>query len=112
MPSFHRDGDLFSASLQTGPSHVWLGLRFSAEPVNCVKMNKRPPIGTCSHGALDEKQIRKAVLGVIDDESVLFYASEIEYVSNDSPRYGMYAHCANLIIRHYGEEICLLLSRA
>jgi hypothetical protein len=58
MPQFgHKDG-FDTVSLITGPSHVFLGIRFGDGPAELVK---QPPIGSCQHGVLDEARIREAV---------------------------------------------------
>ena len=105
MPTFNRQGDLFIAALITGPSHVWLGIRFSKRIVEKPKIVKRQPVGSCSHGELSEESICDTVKRTIDDLEFGRYASEIEYVANDSPRYGMYARCTELIIREFGDQI-------
>ncbi|MFN3168873.1 MAG: hypothetical protein ACE37H_17625 [Phycisphaeraceae bacterium] len=105
MPAFSREGDLFCAQLITGPSHVWLGVRFAVDPIDKPSVIKRKPIGSCFHGDLSESEIIHAVTQMIAEIDVGYYASEIEYVANDSPRYGMYARCVELIIRQFGEAI-------
>jgi hypothetical protein len=53
------------------------------------------------HGALDEREILRAVVAGIRDASestgIEIHPIEIVYVENDSPRYSLYRYCAYLI---------------
>ena len=89
----------------TGPSHVLLGLAFGpgdGEPV----MVRKPPVGGCDHGRLDEASIREAVRDGLADAraraGVTLSATEIVYVADDSPRYDIYRHCAYLLAERVG----------
>jgi hypothetical protein len=98
MPQFgHKDG-FDTVSLITGPSHVFLGIRFGGGPVELVK---QPPIGSCQHGVLDETRIRDAVLSGLAkanaEAGTSFDAAAVMYVENDSPRYEMFERCAYLL---------------
>lgn len=99
MPQFgHKDG-FETVSLTTGPSHVFLGIRFGADgPVELVK---QPPIGACQHGALDEARIREAVRSGLTKANAeggsSLAAAAVMYVENDSPRYEMFERCAYLL---------------
>ena len=98
MPEFgHKDG-FDTVSLITGPSHVFLGIRFGDGPVELVK---HPPIGNCRHGALDESRIREAVRSGLAkanaEGGTLLDAAAVQYVENDSPRYEMFERCAYLL---------------
>ena len=62
---------------------------------------QQPPVGGCHHATLEEARIKKAVLdGVAEARQTTgfsLHAAEIVYVANDSPRYDIYKHCANLL---------------
>jgi hypothetical protein len=98
MPQFgHKDG-FDTVSLITGPSHVFLGIRFGDGPVELVK---QPPIGSCQHGVLDEARICKAVRSGLAKANAegrtSLEAASVMYVENDSPRYDMFERCAYLL---------------
>src|SRR5437868_49693 len=98
MPQFgHKDG-FDTVALITGPSHVSLGIRFGEGPVELVK---RPPIGSCQHGVLDEARILEAVrcgLAKANAEGgTSLEAVAVLYVENDSPCYEMFERCAYLL---------------
>ena len=98
MPQFgHKDG-FDTVSLITGPSHVFLGIRFGDGPVELVK---QPPIGGCEHGALDETLIREAVRSGLAKANAeggsSLDAAAVMYIANDSPRYEMFERCAYLL---------------
>lgn len=98
MPTHgHFDG-FDTVSLVTGPSHVFLGIKFgNGQP----ELIKRPPIGSCHHGVLDEERILEAVnsgLARANTEcNTSLNAAGVLYVENDSPRYEMFERCAYLI---------------
>jgi hypothetical protein len=98
MPQFGYKDGFDTVSLITGPSHVFLGIRFGHGPVELVK---RPPIGRCQHGVLDETRIREAVrsgLAKANTESgTSLEAAAVLYAENDSPRYEMFERCAYLL---------------
>ena len=99
MPQFGRQGDLLTVSYITGPRHLWLGLRLSRSPVNAPTVVRRPPIGDCAHGEIDEATLVAAVTERLKDLDL--HAERIEYVANDSPVYALYAHCAGLLAEQF-----------
>ena len=101
MATFTTDGDTHFVSIVTGPSHVRLGLRFTDSRVEKPAMVRRPAVGNCDHGALDEAEIASAVASGIADVSLVIYAAEIIYVADDSPRYSLYARCAQLLAQRF-----------
>jgi nickel-dependent lactate racemase len=102
MPQFSKQGDYYYISYITGPAHVMLGLIFSKEHVVSPKVVQRPAIGEHEHSALDEKEIERAVIEGIESANKRlgsdYFVSEIVYVVNDSPRYELYKHCAELLL--------------
>jgi hypothetical protein len=93
----HHDG-FDTVSLITGPSHVFLGIRFGdGQP----RLFKRPPIGSCEHGELDEARILEAVRAGLTKANAecgsSTSAAAILYVASDSPRYDLYERCAYLL---------------
>ena len=100
MAKVQVDGDLYKVAYITGPSHVWLGLRFATKPQPNPRFLAHPPVGDCSHGSLSEAEILAAVTRGIAEFHPLAHVSEIQYVSNDSPNYRIYEQCAKLIAKH------------
>jgi hypothetical protein len=94
MPTFGRIDDLLVASYISGPSHIWLGIAFSASPIASPKIVVRPAIGDCCDSSLDSERIQDAVTKGIQDAGIVLSIERIEYVANDSPRYDIYRHCA------------------
>jgi hypothetical protein len=64
-------------------------------------MVRLPATGASHHKALDEERIREAVLQGISEAAARLGAelqiAEISYVTDDSPRYEIYQHCAALL---------------
>ena len=101
MPQFgHQDG-FDTVSYITGPSHVMLGIRFADEPVTGIRLVKRPRVGACDHGQLDEvriiESIRAGIAAANDQTGARQSAVEAFYVENDSPHYELYERCAYLL---------------
>lgn len=101
MPQFgHQDG-FDTVSIITGPSHVLFGIRFSEEPSASMELIKRPRVGGCGHGPLDEKRIRESILAGVAAANVKtgrkLVVAEAFYIENDSPRYDLYEQCAFLL---------------
>lgn len=98
MPQFGYKDGFDTVSLITGPSHVFLGIRFGDGP---VKLVKQPPIGKCQHSALDESRICEAVRSGLAKASaegrISLDVAAVMYVENDSPRYEMFERCAYLL---------------
>jgi hypothetical protein len=98
MPQYGNIDGFDTVSLITGPSHVFLGIRFGDGP---VELAKQPPIGNCPHGALDESRIREAVRSGLAKANAKggtsLDAAAVMYVENDSPRYEMFERCAYLL---------------
>jgi hypothetical protein len=79
------------------------GLEFAAERREKPAVVKRPPVGTCCHGEIDESLLVEAVVAASLRYGL--YPERIEYVENDSPRYELYGHCAGLLAkRAAGDE--------
>jgi len=97
VPSFTTDGLHYFISYISGPSHILLGIALADEPAPLIQMVERPPVGTCSHGAIDPGAVRKAVMAGVQEFGAGLYPTTIVYVANDSPRYALYQHCAKLI---------------
>ena len=95
MPQFGRNGNLHTVAWITGPTHLWLGLQFAREVVPEPVIVRRPAIGSCDHGAIDPVQLVSAVVAGAREHGL--HPAHIEYVENDSPDYGAYAHCARLL---------------
>ena len=102
MPHFSQREGHFFVSYVTGPFHVTLGLSFGGSTAT-PKLTRAPAIGECSHGALDERQILSAVnegvAKATGDSGSPLHLSEVVYVENDSPNYGLFRYCAYLISR-------------
>lgn len=103
MPSFLTKEGRHFVSYITGPSHVLLGVKFTNQ-VSDPKLIKQPSQGICSHGKLDEDQIRQVVqeaLAAFREEGSSIYAEEILYVENDSPRYDLFHLAAYSLVKQY-----------
>lgn len=103
MPSYWTDGGCYFVSYITGPAHVLLGLRLWRGGGEAhVAMTRRPAVGQCGCGPVDEEQVRGAVLtGITSANTALetdWQPTEIVYVEDDTPRYSLYSHCAALIV--------------
>ena len=103
MAAYTTDGRFYYISYVTGPSHVRLGLEFATAPVRDVVIEKRPAVGECEHGQIEETKLREAVLdGVASANAELstdYVVSHIAYIENDSPSYALYTHCTVLLVR-------------
>jgi hypothetical protein len=97
MAQVHQKNDLFVVQYVTGPQHVWLAVKFSCDKHNPTVV-KRPPIGGCSHGEIDEQRVVESVTAAAEEHGL--YAERVEYVANDSPNYEIYAHCARSLAKH------------
>ena len=61
MPTASEVDGLVTASLITGPKHVWLGIRVG-QPQGDVVFVERPAIGKCKHGSINHEILHAAVL--------------------------------------------------
>ena len=103
MPTIQREGDLYTLGYITGPSHIWLRIRFSREPIADPEVIAQPGVGECDHGKLDAHRIVGAA--VAGAAAFGLYPQRIEYVSNDTPRYDLYEHCAGLLAKRASNEM-------
>lgn len=98
MPQFGYQDGFDTVSLITGPSHVFLGIRFGDGPMQLIR---RPPVATCQHGMLEENRILDAVLLGLTrantERGSSLNAAAVLYVADDSPRYEMFEQCAYLL---------------
>ncbi|MFN3652016.1 MAG: hypothetical protein ACK47B_20770 [Armatimonadota bacterium] len=108
MPQFSEIGGFQTASFITGPSHVLLGLRFGAHGSAQLTLHRRPPIGTCSHGQIDEVQLERAIRTGVDranaERGTKCGAVEAFYIENDSPKYSLYERCTYLLTLRAGDD--------
>jgi hypothetical protein len=101
MPTFTSEGERHFVSYITGPSHIRLGLRFSASPVPSPEITCQPAIGASDHAAIDERLLLEAVAAGTAEASPLLTIAEVFYVADDSPRYSLYRHCAKLLAERF-----------
>lgn len=101
MARVHRKDDLLVVQYVTGPQHVYLGIKFSCDPVTPTIV-KLPAVGACSHGELDQGQLIDAVIGVAEEHGL--HVERVEYVANDSPNYEIYRHCTRLLAKQAAAE--------
>lgn len=101
MPTFTEDGERTFVSYITGPSHVRLGLRFGDAPVATPALVRQPPMGSCSHGEIDELSLIEAVRAGVVAVSPELHVVEIFYVADDSPRYSLFSQCAKLLAERF-----------
>ena len=101
MPQFGHQHGFDTVSIITGPSHVLLGIRFSEEPAVTMDVIRRPHVGGCGHGPLDEERIRESILAGVATANAKTGAKltvgQAFYVENDSPRYDLFQQCAFLL---------------
>lgn len=101
MPHYRTTGNLTSVSYVTGPRHVWLGLELSTTPHPGPTVVRRPPNGTCDHGEILEAEVIAAVRRGLRGTGLS--PVRVVFVDNDTPDYGLYAHCAKLLARRFLE---------
>lgn len=97
MAQVYQKDDLFVVQYVTGPQHVWLAVKFSCGKL-APTVVRRPPIGECFHGKIDEQRVLESVTAAAEEQGL--HAERIEYVANDSPNYEIYAHCARRLAKH------------
>jgi hypothetical protein len=101
MPQFgHKDG-FDMVALITGPTHVLLGIRFTDAPSTSIELVKRPRVGTCDHGPLDEERITEAIRAGVAaanaETGALLGVAQAFYIQNDSPDYQLFQRGAYLL---------------
>lgn len=88
----------------TGPSHVLLAIEFVLTP-NDIIMIKRPAVGTCQHGSVDEDKLIATIKEVISTlnktQPITLFPARIAYVENDSSRLDLYAICTQLLYQQF-----------
>jgi len=101
MPHFRYQHGFDTVSIITGPSHMLLGIRFSEEPAVTMELIRRPHVGGCGHGILDENRIRESILAGIAAANAKTGAKltvgQAFNIENDTPRYDLFEHCAFLL---------------
>ena len=101
LPTFTVDGNRHFVCYITGPSRIRLGLTFSEISVRCPAIVCQSTVGTCDHGEIDQPSLIEAVAAGVREVSGSLYVVEIVYVTNDSPRYSLYRHCAHLLAERF-----------
>lgn len=99
--AFSTDGIRVYATYFTSSSHILLGLQFSSSPVGRPAIVKRPAIGRSTCGPLNESRIVEAVLSGVANVSSELGVSEIVYVADDSPNYGLYERAATELAKRH-----------
>lgn len=102
MAQVQRKGDLLMVQYVTGPQHVWLGAKFSLTQVEPALV-AHPPLAHCSHGEIDEERLVSLVVAVAQEQQL--FVERIEYVSDDSPNYNIYQHCARMLAKLARSEL-------
>lgn len=96
-------GCLCSNLASTGPSHVHIAVSFAAGQQLDPTLTKLPARGDCDHGVLDEGCIRRAILEGTKRANIELgtelAVADIQYVSNDTPRYDLFRYCAYLLAK-------------
>lgn len=102
MPIFTTDGTRVYAAYITGPKHVLLGLQFTNLPVQRPTVVCRPPIGRSAHpGPLNEAKVVEAVVDGVKGVAPNVEISEIVYVADDTPDYGLYERAASELAKRH-----------
>jgi hypothetical protein len=100
MPQFVEKDGRYCVSYITGPSHVWLGLRFGTF-VQPVRIVQEPPIGAVQSTPIEESVLLQSVSAGIAEAAErvggTLSLAEVSYVANDTPRAALYQYCAYLI---------------
>ena len=98
---FVTDGVVFKAVKITGPTHNYLGLTFSSEPIAEIKIEALV-LDEVEPAQLDSKEVCKWVkFGVEQANNDLFasyHVKEIQFVQSDSPPVEIYAELAKKIV--------------
>jgi hypothetical protein len=101
---FSKIGDLYKASLTTGPRHNCLFIAFSNHELSKPSIVKLPRIGECNHAPLNEALILENVIkGVIEANNKFktkYRVNRVEYVENDTPPETTYAYLTYKIIEN------------
>jgi hypothetical protein len=103
MPTFILKDGRYFVSYITGPSHIFLGLRF-VQQAGRSRMVKLPPVGQQPPEQLDEVRIRSAVEEAMSEHNQsnpTAFIDEISYVEDDTPRYTHFKIAAALLIQHF-----------
>lgn len=102
MPIYSQSGEFYGVAYITGPAHVFLQVAFSSVPAPEPTLVGLPAVSALRHTAPDPLEIRRAVLDAAArtnaELGTAFFPSVIRYVTDDSPRYPLYGHCASLLI--------------
>ena len=101
MPIFTTDGTrVYAAYL--GEKHILLGLQFSATPVLRPAVLCMPPMGNSGHpGPLNQERIVEAVIEGVNSAAMALGVSEIVYVADDTPDYGLYERAARELAKRH-----------
>jgi hypothetical protein len=101
MPQFGHQGGFDTVAYITGPSHVFLGVRFSEEPSGSIELLKYPPVGAHDRGQLDERKIAESIQAGVaaanTETGAKLAVAQAFYVEDDSPRYDLFERCAYLL---------------
>ena len=107
MPNFTTDSRFHYISFITGPSHNLLGLELGKDTQGKIELIKKPCIGDCDHGMINEAQLLIAIQDGVkkanSEKNAQYSIKSVVYVENDSPRYDIYKHCAELIVKRLYE---------
>lgn len=105
MPGFTIMEGRHFITLVTGPAHVLLGIRFSAQPSTAEPaLIAWPARDGTAVAALDATRIGAAVAQALAAQRAAgnaVFADEIVYVEDDPPRYDLYRIAAERLVAHY-----------
>lgn len=101
-----RNGDWYLATLITGPTHNFLGLRLSTRTVNELVVEAKP--GATGENRLSADDVVRSVLAGVQDANgrleTRYHVSGIRYVEDDTPGYSTIKGMAHAIIAHAFEQ--------
>ena len=101
MPQFSEFDGIPQVSYITGPRHLLLAIDFVSEPVELIKVIKRPAVGVCKHGFINESELKETVVQVtteLNQQSKKYICpARIAYVESDSAIIELYAICTKLL---------------
>ena len=101
---FTRIGEFLAASRITGPTHNLLQIKLGEGMQENPICEALPPIGNCSHKALNESELVEAVLKGVEEANkthgTKYTITHIKYVKNDTKPEAVYEYLSLKIIEH------------
>jgi hypothetical protein len=101
---FTRIGEFLATSRITGPTHNLLQIKLEEGVQEIPICEALPPVGKCTHEALNETELVEAVLNGVEEANKTYrtnyVVTHIKYVKNDTKPEAVYEYLALKIIEH------------